>query len=825
MADFKTLQTRIALKHDTWANWADDTKEGQGANLVLLKGEIGLCEIPAGNANATNAPTVLFKVGNGEKKFSELNWASALAADVYNWAKASDVVLEGKSIKFVGAKNTDGSDKVVTIPYMTEAEVKALIKPVSDDVATLKSDVADLKAKFGEGDETVDAQLEDIRDRLDIIEGDETVDGSIRQVAFDLDNLSQGIEETIVPLLDMPKADEETGERLTVVEYVESMLASLEDGAVADNAAAIATNASEIARVDGRVTTLSEATEAAFEEFSAGIDEALEHVQSEYRGMIGDLPLDGDGEDATIVTVVELIGAAQDAADAAQADVDALTAKGGAVTVNTANIATNAAAIADNAAAIENLTKTDGVIAGINKDISDEVEARKAADKAITDSIGTVADGKTVVKMIEDAQAAAETAAQGKVDALANGAVATNASEIARVEGKFDDYVEAQAELGHESRIAAMEAFFEGATRDEGEGENLKNALDTLKEIQDFATGEGSAAAEMLEAIDANAKAIKAVEDIVKDGGTLEVRVDAVEAAASANAGAIEALQTLTGGFAEGETVKAKIEAAASLGQTGIDNAATAQAAADEADRKAQAAQGEVDALEGVVSTLRSEYDVTKQAAIDNAADIAAIEAEFGENGRVTALEADSHTHTFVEAELNEIKTGDVAKWNEAYNKRHEHSFVEDELENIAAGDVEKWNTAATTAATAASDLAALTTRVGTAEGEIDALQAIVSGEDGNVALGAEIDALAAIVGDEAKGNEALATELGRVAGLVDNTTTGLAATKAVADEALTKAKDAQSRVAAIEGDYLKEADWFVIDCGTSMLREGEPTA
>lgn len=64
----KTLQTRIALKHDTWAAWHDESKENQGANLVLLKGEIGFCEIPTGSAEATTAPTVLFKVGPCLKK-------------------------------------------------------------------------------------------------------------------------------------------------------------------------------------------------------------------------------------------------------------------------------------------------------------------------------------------------------------------------------------------------------------------------------------------------------------------------------------------------------------------------------------------------------------------------------------------------------------------------------------------------------------------------------------------------------------------------------------------------------------------------------------
>ena len=80
----KFLNTRIALRIDTFENWSKTEVAEQGANLVLKRGEIGLCEIPSGNANAQTAPTVLFKVGDGTSTFGALKWASALAADVYS---------------------------------------------------------------------------------------------------------------------------------------------------------------------------------------------------------------------------------------------------------------------------------------------------------------------------------------------------------------------------------------------------------------------------------------------------------------------------------------------------------------------------------------------------------------------------------------------------------------------------------------------------------------------------------------------------------------------------------------------------------------------
>ena len=177
MADVKTIQTRLQLKYDTYTNWTDETQTGLGANLVLLKGEIGICEIPSGSSEATTAPTVLFKVGDGTNPFKSLKWASALAADVYGWAKASDVRLTDKTIEFVGGQDAEGKDIIVkSIPlnYATPEEVAAAVKVVSDDLGELTTRVAAVEAKFGDGEGSVDKQLESIDSRLDAIEDAET---------------------------------------------------------------------------------------------------------------------------------------------------------------------------------------------------------------------------------------------------------------------------------------------------------------------------------------------------------------------------------------------------------------------------------------------------------------------------------------------------------------------------------------------------------------------------------------------------------------------------------------------------------------------------
>lgn len=85
----KILKTQIQLRYDTWENWSDESVPNQKGNLVLLQGEVGITYVPDNVDPIHNAPTILFKVGNGTSPFKDLNWASGLAADVYPWAKAA----------------------------------------------------------------------------------------------------------------------------------------------------------------------------------------------------------------------------------------------------------------------------------------------------------------------------------------------------------------------------------------------------------------------------------------------------------------------------------------------------------------------------------------------------------------------------------------------------------------------------------------------------------------------------------------------------------------------------------------------------------------
>lgn len=83
MAEKKVLNARIKLKYDEYANWSATANQ-----FKLEAGEVAVTSVPNAIDPVRNAPTIMFKVGDGTKTYNQLGWASALAADVYPWAKA-----------------------------------------------------------------------------------------------------------------------------------------------------------------------------------------------------------------------------------------------------------------------------------------------------------------------------------------------------------------------------------------------------------------------------------------------------------------------------------------------------------------------------------------------------------------------------------------------------------------------------------------------------------------------------------------------------------------------------------------------------------------
>ena len=83
------IEARILLRYATYNQW-------MVSNEVLKVGEAAVCSFPNShsledtNINPANTPPAIgIKIGDGIHPFRSLPWIQAIAADVYNWAKAS----------------------------------------------------------------------------------------------------------------------------------------------------------------------------------------------------------------------------------------------------------------------------------------------------------------------------------------------------------------------------------------------------------------------------------------------------------------------------------------------------------------------------------------------------------------------------------------------------------------------------------------------------------------------------------------------------------------------------------------------------------------
>lgn len=635
---FKDLQTRIALKYDSYAAWTDDTVANAGANLKLLKGEVGLCEIPGTvstvvengkTVNVRTAPTVLFKVGAYKKDaegnettellaFKDLPWVSAKAADVYDWAKKSEAEFK-----------TWLSE---TAAFATDAEVAALLSPINADIADIKNSLSGAtEGGIGKAIDALDA-------RLDVIEGADTVAGSVAKALKDAKAYTDEREVEIKKYADQAETDAVTAAKAYTDEAVKTgnqASADLAEHKQATNPHGITAATVGLDKVENK--TVAE-------------------IKSEFTGAVSEGDTGFVTGDAVVNFVTDGLDSVLSSANG-QATSMVENLANGAVKTNTENIGKNTAAIAENAEAIEVLI---GSVEG-----DDEKSVREIA-----------------------------------------------AEETAKIVADAD------------------------------------TKYDTLKEIADFILGDETGAAKMANDIEENAKAITALQNVVKDGGTLEVRVDTVESDVADNAAAIDVLQKLTSGYTGEKGIYNRIEAVSERAEKGITDAKAADDKAGAAATAAKNAQDDVDALEIVVSGTDGNGGVVKQAA-DSAALLAQIT---GTGGRITV-----------------------------------------------------------------------------AEGKITALEGIVStGDDANSKLRSDIKTLQDLVIDDAnKSNEKLYSEITRVAGIVDNTTSGVAATYAIADKNKTDIGTLNGQVAAIEAreaHYLVDTVGYVFNCGGATDNVGATT-
>ena len=308
------------------------------------------------------------------------------------------------------------------------------------------------------------------------------------------------------------------------------------------------------------------------------------------------------------------------------------------------------------------------VVKNIQENAYDDTELRgliSGLDTNKADKTQVATDIAAAVKVEEEARIAAVSGVQGAVDTLSGthatdkaaleaaialkadktaleavSAVANAAATAEALAGEVERAVAAEEAL--DERLVEVETFFKTA-----EGETIDQALDTLVEIQKYLDGEGEVADQMLLDIAANKKAIEDHEATDHDFAAADAAIKselegkiALKAAQSDLEAAVGRIETAEGDidknaediaalqakFGEGEgsvsdmiadAVAAEAalrvsgdEAAEASAAAALAAAQGAQSAAEAADAKAVAAQGEVDALEGVVAGKAAQADL-----------------------------------------------------------------------------------------------------------------------------------------------------------------------------------------------------------------------
>ena len=475
----KELNTRIALKYDSYANWADASVADKGANLVLLAGEIGLCYIGAEKQGSNVVPTVLFKVGDGSKKFADLPWASAKAADVYAWAKSETVVLDDEVLKFKTGETVNHT--VDLSKFALNTELNAAIERI-----------ATLEDKFGANGDFTTA-IAGLDGRLDVIEG--SGEGSIAKALADAKAYTDEREAEINKYADQAEADAKS--------YADAEVAKdrkrLDDLEAADAAQdlLIAANTQAIAdEADAR----ADADAAINKKFGA-----------EY------------SETATVAAAI---------ADAKQAGTDAAGAvaalAAGQVAANKVAHEANAAAIAANTQAIADEASARVAADNALSGRLDSIEAFFEAADHDGEGENGLMDALDTLKEIQEYLNGDGTAAQSVV-----GRIAANEEAIGALQGIVEDGGTLEARVDdNEEAIATLKDIVDGYTAKT----SIKNAIEAAQDAADNAQAD----LDTLESVvgDANSGLVKKVADLettvgdansglVKQVADLEYAVDA----------------------------------------------------------------------------------------------------------------------------------------------------------------------------------------------------------------------------------------------------------------------------------------------------------
>lgn len=609
----KKLNTRIKLKYDSYANW-------QASTITLLKGELAICEIPAEtgktstsvdtDAPATSIPTVLFKVGDGTKTFSQLPWASAKAADVHAWAKAAQVKLVGTKLTFADASGVaiNGIPQIeLGTTFATDAEVETIRVALAAQIADINNNLGTTTG--------IGKDVAELKEKMATVQGAATVDGSIEKAKADAisaaatDATSKANTAKSDAVADAKTyTDTEVGKDRTRLDNIES-LNTQQGTTIAANTAAIEKEVADRKAAD------------------TAIENAYKAADTAINNKIG-----AKTDAAATDTVYGAIAAAKAEGTDAKNSIATLTGTNGAITKNTAGVAQNAAAISDLTQTVTN-NKTD--LENADKALDERLDKIELffqdadADNGTTNNLNNALDSlKEIQKFITDEGAAADelaTAVSNNTEAIEDindslaesgaigGAIKTNTTNIASLGGRVDDIVDEIND--HNTDITGLKAATAGFS-----------ATNTIADRFTAVEATANTASQTATTANNTANTNKTnLENLTKDGG----RIANIETNVSTAQQDISALKQVTKGYSGNNAIKDAVAGVLAEAQSAAGRADLAQDAADSAQEAADNAQGTADSAFTLAQTANNTANSASTLAGSNQTRIAAIEADY----------------------------------------------------------------------------------------------------------------------------------------------------------------------------------------------------
>lgn len=465
MAIEKVLNTRIQLKYDSYTNWESN-------NPLLKAGEIAIAYLTTAEAvkpseTDTQHP-VLFKVGPGN--FNDLPWASALAADVHNWAKKS----ESEFIAWV--KTLITVDDINLTNYYDKNTIDAKLNTNSTNDQKYAKEYADSLAKNYEAAGTAESLIEE----LDVI--DTAVTGQY------VSAVSETNGKISVTRADLPTYTLQSGSANGTVAFNGADIAVTGLGSAAytdsknyDSAGAAATAKSEAiaaaaSDAEAKVNALKNGDVKANADAIAAIkDHASVDSFADVMTEMAKYQLSGD-----YATKAEAQGyadakdaaikAAKDAADAAQADIDAFM-----------SAAETGDAALDTLKEIQDFLNSD---TGTVQTLIDKVDANESAIEDIVDGTTSVTKAINADKAADadklGGAVAADYLKKAEAPGYADILTKTDAASLYQAKGEY-----ATAEQGAKADTAVQPAALENYyTKSAADAEFMNssetsNAIDT----------------------------------------------------------------------------------------------------------------------------------------------------------------------------------------------------------------------------------------------------------------------------------------------------------------------------------------------------------